>query len=333
MPDQSNQERLTSPEISELWTHYIRETLSVCTNKYMLTIVRDPEIQKIYQTALDMSDKHINILTDLFRKENFPIPKGFTEKDVNLQAPPLFTEYYCLVYLNKMAIHGEHSYSLAFSNSIRKDIRDFYYQCNLDTMNLYNQTIELLLAKQWYSIPPFYSTPAKVLYINHYSYVLDVFGERRKMNSIESGHIYFNLEKSILSKAMIFAFRQVCQDQEVAKFLDQGIVIKNKHIAAFTNLLMKENLHFPKTLDTEVIQSTVSPFSDKLILTLSIFLISAAISYYSTAAATSMRADIAGLCEKAVLDDFKLFASLTKNAIKNGWMEQPPYADDRISPS
>jgi len=46
-----------------------------------------------------------------------------------------------------MAMHGGQSYSLAFTISIRKDIRDFYYQCNIDRMNLYNESLEVLEAK------------------------------------------------------------------------------------------------------------------------------------------------------------------------------------------
>jgi len=44
-------------------------------------------------------------------------------------------------------MHGGQSYSLAFTISIRKDIRDFYYQCNIDRMNLYNESLEVLEAK------------------------------------------------------------------------------------------------------------------------------------------------------------------------------------------
>ncbi|MED4116755.1 DUF3231 family protein [Priestia megaterium] len=31
--------KLTSPEMANLWAHYIRETLSICVNRYMLQAV------------------------------------------------------------------------------------------------------------------------------------------------------------------------------------------------------------------------------------------------------------------------------------------------------
>ncbi len=186
-----------------MWTHYIRETMAVCISKYMLKNVKDSDIHNIFTTALDMSQQHITNLRALFHQENFPVPKGFSEKDVNLNAPSLFTDKYCLFYILSMTMHGAQGYTLAFSLSIRKDIRDFYYQCNLDTMNLYNKAIEVSLSKNLFEMPPFYSTPEKVEFVNSLDYVTDVFGKRRTMNSIESGNIFL-IFKKVLWQRLFF---------------------------------------------------------------------------------------------------------------------------------
>ncbi|WP_462408589.1 DUF3231 family protein [Neobacillus sp. Marseille-QA0830] len=330
MQERNDSNRLTSPEISNIWTHYARETLSVCVTKYMLKIVKDKEISNLLQTALDLSNQHIRTLIDLFTKENFPVPKGFSDQDANYDAPPLFSDLFCLYYLHTMTQHGSQSYSLAFSVSIRKDIRDFYYQCNLDTMNLYNKSLDLLIAKNWFVKPPLYALPNHVQYVKSLSYMTDVFGERRSMNTMESGNIFFNLQKSRLSKALIIAFRQVCKDHAVNKFLDKCIQLKNKHIGVFSNLLLKENFHTAPTLDTEITTSTVSPFSNRLMAFHAGFLLSAAISYYGAASTASARVDITTNCEKAIMEDFLVFGSFSKLVIKKGWLEEPPFADDRL---
>lgn len=125
------------------------------------------------------------------------------------------------------------------------------------------------------------------------------------------------------------AFKQVCKDKGVNKFLEKCINVANKHIGTFTTLLLKEDFHLPHTFESEITNSNVAPFSDKLMLFHSGFLFAAAISYYSSAAITSMRADIAIQCEKAILDDLLVYSSFGKLIIKKNWMEQPPNADDR----
>lgn len=324
-----NNNRLTSSEIANLWTHYIRETVGLCVNKYMLKIVQDPDIHKVFQTAHDVAQKHIKILKDLFQQENFPVPVGFNDKDVNLEDPPIFTDLFCLNYIHTMTMHGGQSYSLAFTNSIRRDIRDFYYECNIDAMDLYNQSIEVLKAKNLFIQPPFYLTPDKIETISNLEYVTDVFGRRRTMNAIECGNIFYNLEKSAMTKGCLIAFKQVCKDKEVKKFLEKCLTVANKHIGTFTTLLLKENLHQPRTFESEIIHSTFSPFSDKLMLFHSGFLFGAAISYYGTAAIYCLRADLALLCEKAILDDLLVYGSFGKLIIKKNWMQKPPFADDR----
>ena len=131
-----NMNRLCSAEITNLWTHYIRETMAVCVSKYALKCAKDTDIISTFEFALNLSNNHIKKLKEFFIQEEFPIPIGFTEKDVNLNAPPLFTETFWLEYIYGMTMHGSSLYSLAFNSSARKDIRDFYYQCVNDAMNL-----------------------------------------------------------------------------------------------------------------------------------------------------------------------------------------------------
>jgi hypothetical protein len=322
-------ERLTSPEISNLWTHYINETKSICMTKYMLEIVKDHEIHSVFEMALELSQKHIETMKFLFKQENFPIPKGFTEEDVNLAAPPVFTDKFCLLHLYTLSMHGSQAYGLAFSVSIRKDLRDFYFQCNIDTMNTYNKAIEVLLSKGFLNIPPHYSTPKKVTYIKDFNYVTDIFGKARTMNTIESGNLFFNLQKSIIAKGCFLAFEQGCKDKDVKELFGKCISRANKHIGIFSNLLLKENLHSPCPLELEVTNSTDSPFSDKLMLFHTDFLFAAAISYYGAASVAVMRADLALLCEKAIMADLIFYAGIGKLMIQKKWIEQPPESDDR----
>ncbi|MEH7416444.1 DUF3231 family protein [Neobacillus drentensis] len=325
----THSDRLTSPEIANLWTHYIRETMGICVIKYMLKNIQDSEIKKVFQNSHELGQRHLNKLKDLLAKEDFPVPKGFNEKDVNLDAPPLFTDRFCLNYIYTMTMYAAQSYSLAFTLSIRQDIRDFYYQCNINTMDLYNESLAILEQKDFLVKPPMYSTPDKIKFITTMDYATDLFGNKRAMNSLECGNIYFNLEKSALTKGLLIAFKQVCKDKEVNKFLEKCIQAANKHMSNFSNLLLKEDLHLPSTYELEITNSIVSPFSDKLMLFHAGFLFAAAISYYGTAVIYSMRADIVTLCEKAILDDLLVYGSFGKLLIKKNWMEQPPNADDR----
>lgn len=209
--------RLSSAEITNLWTHYIRETMAICISKYALKCIKDPDIRSTFESALNLSNNHIQKLKNFFTQVNFPIPNGFTDEDVNLNAPPLFSETFWLVYIYGMSMHGSSLFSYAFNTSARQDLRDFYYQCVNETMNLYNTSIDVLISKGLYEKSPYFSTPKKVDYIKNLSYVTDVIGKQRPLNTFESGSIYFNLKKSMLTKSLLLGFSKVCKSNELWK--------------------------------------------------------------------------------------------------------------------
>ncbi|CAM3540493.1 DUF3231 family protein [Cytobacillus oceanisediminis] len=69
--------------------NHTRETKADCISNYFLKTLKDDDILKLYKTALHYSQNQIKVLRDLFQKE-FPVPQGFTGKDFNLKAQPLF---------------------------------------------------------------------------------------------------------------------------------------------------------------------------------------------------------------------------------------------------
>jgi spore coat protein CotF len=321
--------KFTAPEISNIWMQYIRQTMSVCVNTYVLSSVEDPDIRAIYQYALELSKEHLQTLNDWFKKENFPVPIGFTDDDVNLKAPPLFSDAYWLHYLHTMAMHGLTAYSLAISTSIRPELIKFYTDCNNESIKLYEKTLELLLSKGIYRYPPHIPTPENVHFVKSQNFLTGWFGERRPLNAIEINNIYFNLNKSIVSKALILGFSQAADLKEVRQIMMRGVDIGQKHIEIFTSLMNEDNLPSPTILDAEVTDSTISPFSDKLILFHIGYLFSVAVMYYGISLATCTRKDLALHHERVIMEDLAMAEDLVKIMIKHGWFEQTPQAEDR----
>ena len=155
------------------------------------------------------------------------------------------------------------------------------------------------------------------------------FSDKRILNGIEISNIFFNLKKSIITKAVIMGFSQVTKSKEVRNILLRGNQIKQKHIELFSEVLTKENLPAPPTWDADVTDSTTPPFSDKLMMVLTGFLFNSAIAYYGAGLAASMRSDLILKYERFILEDLKYIEDWTDLMVKNQWMEQPPKASDR----
>ena len=82
--------KLTSAEMGKLWVTYIGNTMAKCVLRYYLQHVEDQDIKKVLENALTLSESLVKNTKDIFSGEDFPLPIGFTEEDVNLEAPRLF---------------------------------------------------------------------------------------------------------------------------------------------------------------------------------------------------------------------------------------------------
>ncbi len=328
----NNPIRLTAPEITSIWTQYIFDTMSICLFRYVLEHIEDPDIKMLYQTALGLSEKHVQETTNFMIKENYPIPHGFTEKeDVHAMAPRLFQDPFYLNYLYIMALQGLTGYSLSVSTSIRADLRKFYITCMTETMMLFDQTIDLMLKKGLFTRPPIISPPHTIDFVTHQSFLTGWFGKRRPMNVMEIGDISFNMVKMHLHAALKVGFSQVTQSEEVRQHIKRGLGISNKHLRIFESVFNEEKLNTPVSLQSMITNTTTPPFSDKYMLYQIQLSTQLSIGYYGYALSVNARRDIGTHYLRLILELMKFAEDGANIMIKNGWLEQPPTASDRDS--
>lgn len=149
-----NGEKIVALDVSNLWTPYMNNTMALCVNKYALQTIQDPEINAVFCNALNIAENIVQKITVIFNQEHFPIPQGFTEEDVHLNAPRLFSDELWLFYLHQMSIHGLTAYSLGITASRRPDVRQFYFETYKESYELYETTLGMLQSKVSWNVPP-----------------------------------------------------------------------------------------------------------------------------------------------------------------------------------
>lgn len=323
--------RLTAAEIANLWTQYQNDTAAICIHSHMYKKIEDESIRLIFEYALSISKGHIQQIKEFLTQEKYPIPQGFTPKDVMLDAPRLYSDALCLKYLHEITIQGMTGYAAAYSTSTRKDQREYYKKCSEETNKLYDMTADLLLSKGLYHRPPVINNPHRdVEYIQSSGFLLSgYFQKDRPLDAIEINNIFFNLKKSIITKAMLLGFSQSARSQEVRQFLLKAVEVKRQHISLFSNILINDDLNAPPIWDSEITNSIEPPLSDKLMMFYTGFLFRTAIAYYGAGIATSMRADLLAQYAKVIPQDIWITKEWANIMVENQWLEEPPKANDR----
>lgn len=98
---------MTASEIGMLWTQSVQSSMSVQILTYFFEKVQDDEIRSVVENALAISNDTVEETKELFIQEKIPVPKGFTEEDVNLKAPKIFTDTYILTFVETIARAGD----------------------------------------------------------------------------------------------------------------------------------------------------------------------------------------------------------------------------------
>ncbi|MGG0451731.1 DUF3231 family protein [Priestia megaterium] len=328
--EEKKQIRLTSAEITQLWSQYLNDSASQCMLLYFLEKVEDEEIKPVIEYAAQVSIGHLQRINDILTEEKNTIPQGFkTEEDIDLTAPRLYSDSYVLQFIHQMSKIGLTSYATSLSSAVRKDITEYYKTCLTETMTLYEMSKDTLLAKGLYIRSPYFPNLRHVDHIEQKSFIWDFFGEKRPLTSIEVSNLYANTQRNALGIATLMGFSQVATSKDVTQFFLKGIEIAKKHVQLFSEKLEESNVPISVSWDAEVTTVTSPVFSDKLMMFYVSTLNALGIGFYGTSLSQSPRADLGVMYNKMSLQ-VQLYSENGANImIKNKWLEQPPLAPDR----
>ncbi len=323
-------EELTVAEISALWTSYQNDTMMICGLRHFLQNVDDPQIRIILEKLLAISEEHQITLTEIFTAEGYPVPIGFTENDVHLDAPRLFSDRIYLELMLNVANFNLAIYGLALSQVERDDIISFYSTALDETQKLNKLTKANAKEKGLYIRYPQIPKAKQTEFVTNDSFLTGWFGERRPLLGVEITALVLNTRRNALGQALVAGFAQVANSKEVRKYFEKGRDIAGKQLEIFSSIIKDDYIDDgARILTSEVTNSTVSPFSDKLMMTLVTTLIASGMGQYGTSMSISPRHDLGVHYTRLIAEIAKYSNKGATILIDNGWMEQPPIAADR----
>jgi hypothetical protein len=208
----------------------------------------------------------------------------------------------------------------------RSDIREYFSKCITEDIELFNSACEICASKGVLIRTPRVEIPKDVQYIKSESFVMDWFGKKRSMLTDESTCIFFINNNNVIRKALLTGFHQVCQDKKVSNCLERLSTELDKESKSFNSLLEDEGISVGGSSDSYLTDSTVSPFSDKLILTKIMVLYRMKVNTLGSMIADLMRSDITDIFMKYLNENIKSAKEILDLMIKNEWLQQPPQA-------
>jgi hypothetical protein len=318
---------LTSAEISQLWGTYMGDSSQVCVLTYFLEIVEDEEIKKIVEDALASTIRHVEKITSIFQQQGIAVPIGFkVGEDVLTCAPKLYSDAFILEDLHQFGRVGIRTHGINLSLMVRADCTDFFKECFSDAVRIYEMAKEVLLAKGLFIRSPYIDFSQKVDFVEEQNFLAGFFGDKRPLTAPEITNLYANFQRNALGAANLLGYSQVAKSEEVSQYLIRGKEIAEKHCEIFKSYLKEDDLPASLYWDSQVTETTLQVFSDKLMMFITNALTGAGMGFYGMGLGSSFRRDLNTLYNRLLLE-IQLYGEDGANImIKHGWLESPPKA-------
>lgn len=326
----TDQAPISATELGTCWMAYQEKTMKMRVLEYLLE-VKDHEAKEIFQSLYNKEIKGLQMITNILQNEGAVIPIGFTENDVNTGVPRLYDDLLDVMYIRMMSKVEIGLFALHSSMSYREDIRNLNNLFTAEAQETYNQTTHYLLEKGVLARPPFVSMPKEVEFVRDKNYMsgFNVFSELRALNTIEIAHLYQGIETNIIGMQMMTGFAQAANDAQVQKYFVKGMELSKKVITTLSDVLTQSDIQPLSTWAGKATDSTISPFSDKMMMYNTSLLSSFGLSSNGLGAAFSLRSDLLLKMTNLAKDIYTFANDGGKIMIKNSWMEEPPQAEDR----
>lgn len=257
---------------------------------------------------------------------NHPLPQKFDEQDVNVNAPAIYSDNLILLIKIALCKNALNVYSLSLSTSTRPDIRQFYEVCLNKTSQLFNRLTDLLIKKGLHH-PEFYiPTPTQIEKVSKQSFLAGWFTERRPLISNEIMQLVSSIRSLEANKEILRSFAQVTSSIELKKHFQRGSEKNQKQIDTLQSILIDNELPQLPTWDSEITDSTIPPFSNRLMLYCVMLITASTIGQYGAFLSSVLRKDIGATNTRLMAEELLYGEDSVNLMIEQGFLDQLPMA-------
>lgn len=322
-----HESELTSADIANLWNTYMHYSILTCVFKYFEKVVRDnndDDVMSLMSYALKSFDTRIKWIRETFKREMLTPPLGFSDNDVNIDAPPLYSNSYLLYYLSSMIKFGLTTHVFNINMTDRNDVRDFYTEIITTILDLNKKTTNVMLERGILSRHPLIKVQDEAEFTSKPSFLTGLIWKRRPLLAGEIAPLYDIALLNFIGQVLLAGFSQVAKSNRVRDYMNNGVRIAGDIIDTMASKLKEDDIPITLPGDASITDSKTAPFSDRLMMAHVRLLGYSGICMYGSALCHSMRHDLQQKYALIAANTGKYAEEGVKIMMENGWMEEPP---------
>ncbi|KOP70788.1 DUF3231 family protein [Priestia megaterium] len=322
---------ISSSEVGTLWLTYQEKTMILRILEYFIEKSDDQQAKNIMGGLWQELSYYVTKIKKIFQEQGIAIPVGFSQEDVNLEAPKLYDNGFDIMFVRILKEISMGMYTLNMNMAYQDDVMEIYEGLTSTTQKIYKSSTLYLLEKGILTLPPKVTMPKSSEFIESKRYLngFNPFNDKRALNDLELGYLHHGIETNNIGMQLITGFAQCAEDKEVKQYFVKGKELAKKQIKVFGDILLESDVQFSATSGSTVTTSKVAPFSQKLMMFCIYLLNGFGIVGSSFGTIFSLRKDVSMRTALIAKDIYFYADEGVKIMIKNGWLEEPPQMEDR----
>ena len=321
--------KLTPAEVTNLFNSYLTNTMTIWVTRHFIVTNQCPKLHSILEYAEEIAMTETEKSKAFLEEANHPLPQKFGEDDVDVNGPSLFTDNFILLLKIVLSSDGLSVYALSLSTSTRSDIRQFYEDCLKNTSQLYNRLSDLAVEKGLHH-PEFHiPIPDTIEKVSHQSFLAGWFADRRPLTSNEVMQLVASIKSIEVGKEVMRGFGQVTKSKQFMKHFERGVEMCQKQINVLQSILTEYELPTLPTWENEVTDSTLPPFSDKLMLYKVVLITGATAGRYGAFLSSVLRKDLGVLNSRLLAEQLLYEEDGINLMIEHEFLDQLPMAKEQ----
>ena len=321
--------KLTPSETASLWNSYLTNSMAFWVTQYFITKTQDKELHGILEYTEEMSKIEMDKSKAFLEDANHPLPEPFNNTDVDMNAPAICTDNFTIIIKLGLVQASQVVYSMALNTSVRRDIREFYLESQKNASELYMRLKDLLIKKGLHQPLIHIPIPDHVEKVSKKNFMAGWFADRRPINAVEISLLEYNFRSTEFHKTFLKIFAQVTPSRKIKDHFARGVEIYQKHQDIFQSILSENDLPKLPTWESELTDTTISPFSERLMVFKMALLTASSSGQYGSSLSSVQRRDLGVHFMRLMGETLKYGEDIIDLMIDHGYLDQLPMAKEK----
>jgi spore coat protein CotF len=311
-------------ELGFLWYLQSSSNMINLLLKYLSETSEDTDLRNTLNEIYETSTFQEQEATQLLSEEGYKDTPFFMEDDIYSSTTKLFSDQLIIEILKHITSNGLRSLAVQYVDLTDYKVKNFYKKLLNDVIQLDFSLLKLLNDKD-------------LLQNNSFSYekvderdgkLFKVAStQQRPLNAVELANMFSSLQCNNVGVALCIGFSEVVEDMDTKKFILEGKKLAFYQSASLSDIYRENGIPTTTGLEAHVNKVKESPFSDKLIANLIMFLNPVSITNLQTAVVSSYKKDHI----ESIKELIKMIENYSEKGLKllirKNWFNEPPVSN------